>query len=421
MFRLTDEQIAFIETDIKVRGITSPDLSVDLLDHICCIIENSTDEYRTFDAVYQETLLLFGNKGLKEIQDETNRLLTFKHYYVMNKTMKISGYISSLMILCGAFFKFQHWPGANAMEIIGTFFLTTLFLPLLFILKFKATAESNRSVVLSIIAFVAALLICFGVLFRIMHWPNARMLTITGAVLLVLGYLPVYFISVYKHTTNKINATATVILIIAGAGLFITESGTGIKRSISDAFWRGITENSRQLQLTNAETGRLYANIKKIGSVKDTVETTGKVETLKTKTEELMNYMNGMKVYLIAATEQISEEEAKNRTMDDLRNSGGDLRIWELLMEPENAGNKYTAAKLKTMIESYKLSLTSLAPAVDVSMLETGMLKVYDEPVEWEKANFSDLPIVLVIYNINRMQLSIKNCEWAALSQITGA
>ena len=81
MFSLTEEQIAFIENDIKVRGITSPDLSIDLLDHICCLIENKLDEYRNFDTVYQETILLFGKNGLKEIQDETNRLLTFKHYY----------------------------------------------------------------------------------------------------------------------------------------------------------------------------------------------------------------------------------------------------------------------------------------------------------------------------------------------------
>jgi hypothetical protein len=113
MLSLTEEQITFIENDIKVRGITSPDLSIDLLDHICCLIENELDEYRNFETVYQQTLLLFGEKGLKEIQDETNRLLTFKHYYFMNSTMKISGYVSSMLILIGSFFKFQHWPGAN--------------------------------------------------------------------------------------------------------------------------------------------------------------------------------------------------------------------------------------------------------------------------------------------------------------------
>jgi hypothetical protein len=166
-------------------------LSIDLLDHICSIIENELDGYRNFDTVYQETLLLFGEKGLKEIQDETNRLLTFKHYYIMNSTMKISGYISSLMILSGAFFKFNHWPGANVFMLVGVFLLTVLFLPLLFILKFKESAESNRSVALSIIGFVAAFLICIGIFFKIMHWPGAQFMIISGGVLLLLGYLPI--------------------------------------------------------------------------------------------------------------------------------------------------------------------------------------------------------------------------------------
>jgi hypothetical protein len=146
MLSLTEEQIAFIENDIRVRGITSPDLSIDLLDHICCLIENELDEYRNFETVYQQTLLLFGEKGLKEIQDETNRLLTFKHYYFMNATMKISGYVSSLMILIGSIFKIQHWPGANVMILVGVFFLTVLFLPILFILKFKSTDEDNSDI-----------------------------------------------------------------------------------------------------------------------------------------------------------------------------------------------------------------------------------------------------------------------------------
>ena len=168
MLSLTEEQITFIENDIKVRGITSPDLSIDLLDHICCLIENELDEYRNFETVYQQTLLLFGEKGLKEIQDETNRLLTFKHYYFMNSTMKISGYVSSMLILIGSFFKFQHWPGANVMIVVGVFFLATLFLPLLFILKFKSTEENNRSIVLSIIGFISSLLITSNKTFEVL-------------------------------------------------------------------------------------------------------------------------------------------------------------------------------------------------------------------------------------------------------------
>lgn len=416
MFSLTEEQIAFIENDIKVRGITSPDLSIDLLDHICCLMEYKLDEYRNFDSVYQETLLLFGEKGLREIQDETNRLLTFKHYYIMNKTMKISGYISSMMILFGAFFKFNHWPGASVLMVVGVFFLTVLFLPLLFILKFKSSAENNRSIVLSIIAGVASLLLCFGVLFKIMHWPYAQILTIAGGALLILGYLPIYFISVYKNTTNKINATATVILIIAGVGLFVAQSNYGLSRPVSDSFWRGVTESDQLLSFMKKENQNFYKKFDKKTVVGDSSKSINAIFLLKSKTEELVNYIDEMKVKLIYATEQISEADARKIKLDDLRISGGEEIIHSILFD--NTDSKYTATALKSKIEDYKQLIKANSNNVDLSILETGMLTVYDEQVSWEQSNFDKLPIALVVFNLTRMELAIKNTESVVLNQL---
>lgn len=416
MFSLTEQQIAFIENDIKVRGISSPDLSIDLLDHICCLIEDKLDEYRTFETVYQETILLFGEKGLTEIQDETNRLLTFKHHHIMNKTMKISGYISSLMILFGAYLKFQNWPGASFLLQVGVFFLTVLFLPLLFILKFKSSAENNRSIVLSIIAGVASLLLCFGVLFKIMHWPYTEMLIMAGAVLLILGYLPIYFISVYKNTTNKINATATVILIIAGVGLFVAQSNCGIPRPVSDSFWRGVTESDQLLSFIKRENQTFYEKIDKKNAVSDSSKSINEIHLLKSKTDELVDYIDEMKIKLISASEQISEEDARKIKLDDLRTSSGEEIIQAILFE--NSKSKYTAAELKNKIESYKQFIKENSNSMDLSILETGILNIYGEQASWEQSNFDQLPIPLVVFNLTRIELAIKNAESAVLSQL---
>lgn len=413
MFSLTEEQIAFIENDIKIRGITSPDLSIDLLDHICCLIENELDEYRNFNTVYQEVLTRFGEKGLKEIQLETNRLLTFKHYYIMNSTMKISGYVSSLLILAGAIFKFNHWPGASIMMVTGVFFLTVLFLPLLFILKFKSTAESNRSILLSTIAFVSAIAISSGVLFRIMHWPGARMLTVIGCALLVLGYLPVYLLSVYKNTTNKINATATIILIIAGAGLFVVESGTGLTREVSDSFWRGVTENQDLLNFVKAENKKSYELIKK-----DTAAGSNKKIEKAVKLEKagnaLSDFISGMRTDLIAATEDISKADAQNISINALRIGGGSAIIQSIV---EN-GAQYNSIKLKEQIEQFKNEVRSVNPEVDLSTLNTDQIIIYGETIPWEQANFDKLPIPLVVFNLNRIELAAKTIESTSINKL---
>lgn len=416
MFSLTEQQIAFIEKDIKVRGVTSPDLNIDLLDHICCLIEVNLDEHGNFETVYQETLLLFGEKGLKEIQEETNRLLTFKHYYIMNSTMKISGYVSSLMILSGAFFKFKHWPGDEALMQLGVFFLAVLFLPLLFILKFKSTAENNRSIVLSMIAGVASGLLCFGVLFKIMHWPYTQMLTVTGCLLLILGYLPIYFISIYKNTTNKINATATVIIIIAGVGLFVAQSNSGMPTPVSDSFWRGLTESDQLLSFIKKENQTFYETIDKKAVVGDSLKSINSVHLLKSKTDELVDYIDEMKVKIISASEQISEEDARKLKLDHLRTSGGEDIIHSILFD--NTNSKYSAAELKNKIENYKHFVNANSNSIDLSILETGMLNRHDEQVSWEQSNFDQLPTGLVVLNLIRIELAIKNTESAVLSQL---
>jgi GldM N-terminal domain len=417
MFSLTEQQIAFIENDIKVRGITSPDLSIDLLDHICCIIENTRDGYRNFETVYEETLLLFGEKGLKELQDETNRLLTFKHYYIMNSTMKISGYISSLMILSGAFFKFNHWPGANVFMLVGVFLLTVLFLPLLFILKFKESAESNRSVALSIIGFVAAFLICIGIFFKIMHWPGAQFMIISGGVLLLLGYLPIYFISIYKNTTNKLNSTATVILIIAGVSLLSTETWiSGIPRTTSDSFWRGVTESNDLLNFSIQENDKRYEIAVKQLSTDSSGRKSESILQLKNATDELMTYTKKMKAFLISKTEGISEAEAEKINLDALRTAGGGDILPDLLFGEKSS--PYSAKQLQNKIESYKQVVEKIAPSTDLKKLNTGNFMMYGEEVSWEQSNFDQLPIALIIFNIIRIELGINATESAALNQI---
>ena len=417
MLSLTEEQIAFIEKDIRVRGITSPDLSIDLLDHICCLIENELDEYRNFEIVYQQTLLLFGEKGLKEIQDETNRLLTFKHYYFMNATMKISGYVSSMLILIGSFFKFQHWPGANVMIVVGVFFLATLFLPLLFILKFKSTEENNRSIVLSIIGFISSLLICVGILFRILHWPGARIMIIIGCVLLLLGYLPIYILSIYKNTTNKINATATIILIIAGVGLIVTESGTGLSKTTSDSFWRGVTESNELLKFNINESKKNYQIILAKQNT-DSIKVM-KLKALQLATDTIIQFTTNMKAYLISKTEEgLTQAQAEKINLDILRSSGyGDV-LTEMLLSEGNAKSLYTAQALKVKIENYKQTIDRLSPNVDLNNLNTNKIMVYGEQVDWAISNFEKLPLPLVIYNLIRIELSIKAVESAALFKI---
>jgi hypothetical protein len=90
MFILTDEHIDFILKDIKSNGLENQDLILNLLDHMCCIIEENLEENGNFEEYYQSIKSTFYHKSYLEIEEETNLLLTFKNYYAMKKVMLFS-------------------------------------------------------------------------------------------------------------------------------------------------------------------------------------------------------------------------------------------------------------------------------------------------------------------------------------------
>lgn len=137
MHSVTDEQIDFILEDIANRGIVTEDVRYNILDHVCCIIENEMPQGENFYEFYKNTIVRFFKKELKEIEDETRELTTFKYYYAMKRTLKITGAITIILCLIGSLFKFQHWPGAGVLLLLSLGFFALVFIPLNIIMKFK--------------------------------------------------------------------------------------------------------------------------------------------------------------------------------------------------------------------------------------------------------------------------------------------
>lgn len=96
--------------------------------------------------------------------------------------------------------------------------------------------------------------------------------------------------------------------------------------------------------------------------------------------------------------------------------SGGEEIIHSILFD--NTNSKYSAVELKNKIENYKQFVKANSYSIDLSILKTGMLNMHDEQVSWEQSNFDQLPTALVVFNLIRIELAIKNTESAVLSQL---
>lgn len=309
MYCLSDSQIEFILNDISARGIETVSLQQDLLDHICCIIEQQLEENGDFERFYLATIGTFYKTELREIEVETSYLLTHKNYYVMKKIMLYSGTFAAVVLSFGIILKFMHWPGAAICIVLGLFALSFIFLPLLFTLKIKEKQQNTDKAIL-IIGAISAILISIGVLFKIMHWPGANMLTSASLMIMLFVFLPVYFFTGIRNPQTKVNTTVSSILLLCGCGLILTLvriPQTTRMQYVEDTgyFFRSeqILKNEQRLLAVNADvnTNEIYILCDKIKSQLLMKETGQQAITADFETKEALIGETSLKDYVSGA------------------------------------------------------------------------------------------------------------------------
>lgn len=221
MYCLTDKQIDYILNDISARGVEMEGLQLNLLDHVCCIIEQNLEENGDFEDFYQKTIRTFYKEALWEIEEETLFLLTYKNYYTMKKTMIISGTFSATSMSLGILFKFMHWPGASVLILLGIVACSLVFLPLFFTVKVKEQQSMKDQLIIGL-GVLSGILMSLSVLFKVQHWPYANKMAILSLIILGLIFLPIYFFSGIRDAEKKVNTITVSILIIMICGLWLT-------------------------------------------------------------------------------------------------------------------------------------------------------------------------------------------------------
>lgn len=123
-----------------------------------------------------------------------------------------------IIAIIGIFLKMFHVPGGAPLLVLSLLILALLYFPLGF--YFLSDKSYKENTVTSIV-FGWLLSVCFiGIMFRIMHWPGAKMMNFIGALTALPLTIFVYF--KYKDATveNKVYfrnllIRSTVLLILS--------------------------------------------------------------------------------------------------------------------------------------------------------------------------------------------------------------
>jgi len=92
----------------------------------------------------------------------------------MIKMTKIGALVASILLASGIFFKSQHFPGANIIFMVGT--AAGVFTAVFLISSFFGKLSSGLEKFNIIFTSLAVIIVLWGFLFKIMHWPGAAKL-----------------------------------------------------------------------------------------------------------------------------------------------------------------------------------------------------------------------------------------------------
>lgn len=221
MYKITDNEVDFILNDISKKGIKTEDVRDNILDHVCCIIENEMKKGMNFNEFYRDTISQFYLNNLDEIEEETQLLLTFKYYHAMKRTVKTSGIISILLFVIGSILKSLHLPGAGVAIVLGLSFFSLVFIPLNIVLKYRDDKEDKNRLTI-VLGLVLGSITSIGILFKLMHWPTANIIIISCLTIFTFVYIPIYFVNNYKNPDTKFNTIINTTFMIAAIGMIFS-------------------------------------------------------------------------------------------------------------------------------------------------------------------------------------------------------
>lgn len=393
MRNIRDEETERILSDLERAGIELEDLRMNLLDHICCLLETEMEEGDDFETHYQSVLRRFYQKELAEIQQETDALLTFKHYYAMKNTLKISGMTAGALTLLGAMLKTFHLPGANICMLLGGALFSLVFLPLMIVLKFRDEEKTTDKLVLSM-GLLIGMFAFVGIQFKLLHWPYANFLMRWSTTAFIFGYIPLYFITRIRRPELRFNTIVNSVLMMACGGMLYGLYNLKSTQEINEKLMAGqvyldgsvdILRTSNEVALQNPEVSHSpYAECAR----------------------QTLTFLDSCKIHLIMAVEQIPVSEA---AMFDPRALNSPLdtdRAGRFLQNPEQP---FGAASLMKELTRYNEKVVELfGPETEKRL-----------PIE--ALNFHQVQALTALQQLTQMEWQIQSSlnAWLMQSRIS--
>ncbi len=196
---LNDTQTEQVWQFILTSNIKDEDLKHELLDHICCSIEEKICQGFSFEMGYRAALEAVAPKGIKEIEDELTLVLAYNPQMFMKRILYIATFLTTFLHTLHFLFQHTKLTHSHLFYQAGFYILLLVILPSLSIITYR-----NRKLLSGLdkfrmsIGITSAGIISIGMIGKGFHLPYSGMTVSVGMVLFIFIFLPVFFFQLYQ-------------------------------------------------------------------------------------------------------------------------------------------------------------------------------------------------------------------------------
>ncbi len=245
---VSDDNYERIRGDLVRLGLTYDRLLDDMLDHVCCMVEEQMSTGKDFESSYRQVLGSIPDRQLTVIQHQT--LLNMdKKFQRMKKFTYQFGLIAALIVVIGSVFKKLHWPGSGILLTVGILLVVVGFLPLYFSTSYKEQPE-KKNPVYAVVGYITLALLMLGALFKIMHWPGAGVMIYTSTGFLIVGFVPLYVVNVFQRSGKEKVVLPYLVMVLIGISIIMLFATVRMSRYNLNTYRSEAVANEQRVVLT---------------------------------------------------------------------------------------------------------------------------------------------------------------------------
>jgi hypothetical protein len=211
MITLSESQTNLIIQWVKSQHLTIQSLENEFVDHICCDVEELMNQGKSFKHAFETLKKNLGDDILTGLEKQTILQLTYNQR-IMKSMTRLAGIIvllSFFAAILSRIWEIEYWKNlmAGGMLILGLFFA-----PLFFINHYQQQDVRGQKV-LHIFGFLAAFLVPLSAFLGLLNSQYAMAVMGVGILFLVLGFIPLSWLSVSKGSGRSV-ITGSILFLM---------------------------------------------------------------------------------------------------------------------------------------------------------------------------------------------------------------